>query len=740
MIPQSHGGLSSSSSIPSTSHHFSFLPSDGIDSFSHHSFTRSFHEPSRPSSASSTISYGGNPCIQPGIPFQSPSVPSKSSRATTLLSPRQPISMVGKHYRSPSSVSKLPSTLARVKLKKELKEAVNRRKESLEACEIEANQRQYVVHKMLVTGLLPEPREDELPKVIPCLLPVELVEGARITPSSFTRYEMPPPEPRSTMETKREAIVSTEGAELWREEEKWRRGTEHRSHSDEPRRISWMKSEGTQTEAQLRESPIRLRRYDDERDSREREREVRHEREMNNDEERRRKTDNLIDATRRYFEEYDRQLREMGSRVRSSTARKHLNLSNDDDALSRETRRIQILDELDRKRRERYRLYGDDIYNGRRGHYGSVPRMRHLSPRSIGDYTHREGESFRGYNSSYPYQYGSLPRNIERGFGREGRGGGGPHIQVDYEEAFGSRPNPLPTSRSLYDLYGDDSMVYDDITRTSNIPSHSLRRSLGYLDQMGIDSDRLLLSTPYESTGQSTDMISQYANYLSRQFGDSTIGRSSFDPSSTLPIGRSSFDPTLPPVNISTSSIPLQREVYDPSLSQQYYSSSSIPPVNPSNPIYSQYTPYSTLPPQSIPSSLPPSMAPISDPYSSSHVYSRSESNYGARPSYHSLDYGNLHRELAPPQTWTTGESMERSSAPYPSTYAVPPSHYTYVPPSLGHGYSQPLIESSYLGPSSLGATNPNRSWSNGNLNGEEDMLSRVYQSAGRRRAQGNTF
>ncbi|GMR47913.1 hypothetical protein PMAYCL1PPCAC_18108 [Pristionchus mayeri] len=666
-----------SSSAPS-SHLFSLPPQSEPFTRPSSALNRSLYDLSRPSSASSTLSYGVA-SIQAGCPFQSSSFPSKP-RGVSLPSPRQPISMVGKHYKSPS-LSKLPSTLARVKLKKELKEAVNRRRESLEATEIEANQRQYVVHKMLVTGLLPEPREDELPKVIPCLLPVELVEGARVTPTAFPRYESTPSEP---IHSKREAAVSTEGAALWREEKR----KEPRSLSDEPRRIHSMKTEGTQTEAPLRESPLRLMRYEDERESRERQREVRHEREMMETEERRRKTDDLIDATRRYFEEYDRQLREIGERGRTSAARKHLNLSSEDDALARETRRLQILEELDRKRRERERLFGEE-YGRRRDHYGSLPRMdRNRSPRSRGDYTLRE-------NDPLPhYQYGSLPRNLERF-------GGGPQIQVDYEQAFGSGPSHFPTSRSLYDLYGEDPLVYDDITRTSNVPIRG--RSLGYLDQLGVDSDRLLLSAPYEPHRQSTDMISQYANYLSRQFGDSTLGGSSFD------------HPTLPPP--APLSIPPQREMMvDPPFSDPYY---------PSLPLYPPpSTPYTSSSRQPLPSHLPPAMAPLSDPYSTSHVYSRSESNYGARPSFHSLDYGNLHRQVIPPQTWTSGGAVQRTSAAYP-------------PSSLTHGYSQPLLESSYLGGSSLSRpTEGNRSWSNGNL--PDDALSRVYHSAGRRRAQEN--
>lgn len=80
---------------------------------------------------------------------------------------------------------KIPFTLARVLLKQQLKEALKKRLEKLEASEIEANQRQYVVHRMLISGLLPDRLSSEcdtVPKVVKCSLPPELVEGVRITP------------------------------------------------------------------------------------------------------------------------------------------------------------------------------------------------------------------------------------------------------------------------------------------------------------------------------------------------------------------------------------------------------------------------------------------------------------------------------------------------------------------------------------------------------------------------------
>ncbi|VDM67969.1 unnamed protein product, partial [Strongylus vulgaris] len=130
-------------------------------------------EYSRPSSAASGTSFARSidPAIIPGASFQ------PTAKPKTAL--RHPVSFAKS---KPSHAPKIPNTLARVLLKKELKEALSRRREALEACEIEANQRQYIVHKMLVTGLLPEAREDDTPNVIHCLLPMELISGARVIP------------------------------------------------------------------------------------------------------------------------------------------------------------------------------------------------------------------------------------------------------------------------------------------------------------------------------------------------------------------------------------------------------------------------------------------------------------------------------------------------------------------------------------------------------------------------------
>jgi len=72
----------------------------------------------------------------------------------------------------------MPVTLARVLLKQELREALIRRSQQLEACEIEANQRQYTIHRQMLTGVGPRSVGYECaPDRVKCALPREMTEG-----------------------------------------------------------------------------------------------------------------------------------------------------------------------------------------------------------------------------------------------------------------------------------------------------------------------------------------------------------------------------------------------------------------------------------------------------------------------------------------------------------------------------------------------------------------------------------
>ncbi|ETN69913.1 C2 domain protein, partial [Necator americanus] len=682
---------------------------------------------SRPPSASSGTSLARSidPAIIPGASFQT------TAKPKTAL--RQPVSFI---KTKPAHTPKIPNTLARVLLKKELKEALSRRREALEACEIEANQRQYIVHKMLVTGLLPEAREDDTPRVIPCLLPMELISGARVIPkptvsvatqksefdsrfpitssSSHLQYK-----PHFTSSTTAPSVAPVPATRLHSLP-----STSLRAQLDAERKPHFKdfslgaKSVETQTEqpSTAVDYAVCSRSKFSDRISQQRSRSNANV-----------QTNDLLEATKKYFEDYDRQLNELTEKAKRAHRRQFE--FHDDDPLSRETRRLQLMDELAR-RRERmfanmdlpsekmpYRAYHSQLaldssdYSSIVPHYGSLPRIDYpsrsrRSPLSR-DFTVREPAT-----SSYAYNYGSLPRNYERCLGQQF----GP-IQVDYEQSFGARPTAGAASRSMFNLHSDN--IIDPRYR---LPPGSIR-SMNYLDQTGIDrTDPLAYATPYlqgraypsDTTNLSTsqplgsqqgDMISRYATYLNNQFQTGLL--SQVDPTRNL---------------MSMPSTPAYR--YE------------LPPADP----YMAPLPSLTL-------SEPAAAGPIPT-YEAPQVYSRSENNYGARPPSYPLDYGNMYRQrllrTTPPEL-----PVDDPYAPMP-TVAAP---YVHTFPQQTASYYQPQYQlpsrSSY--PPALSSNVPTgyvgkpaaRTWS-GNIvpsaydarYPREDALSRMYATVGRRRPQ----
>lgn len=532
----------------------------------------------------------------------------------------------------------MPNTLARVLLKKELKEALTRRKETLEACEIEANQRQYVVHRMLVTGLLPEGREDDTPNVIPCLLPVELIDGARVIPKKTctvatqksdddTRpvYDSQPPKP--PLHARSSIGVQIDAPPLDRNRGYSMPST---SLSQQLRGLSTYKqSTETQTDATTlpfyKETPLDRERIA---------RLTRHDATA--------QTTDLLEATRKYFEDYDRKLKELGARAKRHHHKHHYHFHDDDDSLSREQRRHELSDELARRRE---RLWSSDIYEGAPDayHYGSLPRMErpNAAPR---DFTVRENV----YNPT-PSNYASLPRNYERMMGPAPL----EPIQIEYEQSFGGRPSYQPSygasqpmqTRSLLDL----NTGYTPYTTYNNMgePATTYRgKSLNYLDQLddprraapwesyqdGRRYPTTSLSYPHgrpyaqDTTNLSyaghRDLLSQYATYLQREYQPTLLAA---EPRTTLP----------------------PRRPYDAPLSDPYRFSDPAPRMTSRFEGYlHDDRGYGTLPAAMAPIQTRYD-APLSDSYATPAdfaVYSRSEENYGSRPPAYSLDYGNLQR------------------------------------------------------------------------------------------------
>lgn len=93
-----------------------------------------------------------------------------------------PGATASKQHPQPPKVS---DTMSQLMFRKELREVLAERRKSFETTEIEADHRQYVINRMLSSGLMPEhrlPELDDIPRVVKCGLPAEIVDGARVVP------------------------------------------------------------------------------------------------------------------------------------------------------------------------------------------------------------------------------------------------------------------------------------------------------------------------------------------------------------------------------------------------------------------------------------------------------------------------------------------------------------------------------------------------------------------------------
>lgn len=518
--------------------------------------------------SSSRVAGAVDPTILPGAAIVNvrPKVP---IRQTTSAATGNRGSVLGS-----ASSTKMPSPLARVLLKKELKEVLERRRELLEACEIEANQRQYVVHRMLITGLLPEYRPadiDNIPNVIPCLLPIELISGAQVVPSeaasvvtSMTTTSVPdekvsvPCHVSSIQSDTQEIGVSTDdlAAEPRQKSVGIQSETSLTSHLTSSNGLHYHHTPSTSLRRQIEHDRNIVSHHVSQHQPHYRTAETqtngavhyeRHNRSPNSRQRRRTSSSNhfsssepnLLESTAKYFAEYDRQLREHGRRLRNRFA------FSDDDPVSRESKKQRLMDEL-AKRKERISSMVDlrstysnfptvhptSDYSSTVPHYGSLPRIdfpvvrsSRMSPR---DYSARS----RSRHDSLCY--GSLPRNYERYWDSSYGGESGYFQSAKQPRRHGSMP------RSMHDLsYSTD----DDLTDIRQRPLAA--HSANYLDtDMMYPSDDQAVSSymrpifndnmHYGETyatdrpqnarfkgsqcATNADMISHYANYLSNQF------------------------------------------------------------------------------------------------------------------------------------------------------------------------------------------------------------------------------
>uniref|UniRef100_A0A0N5AA03 CUPID domain-containing protein n=1 Tax=Syphacia muris TaxID=451379 RepID=A0A0N5AA03_9BILA len=522
----------------------------------------SYTDLTRPSSANSLLSNADShstidPAIIPGATITG--VKPRIRQTSSAVTGGRPAALLTQ----PTNY-KMPTTLARVLLKKELKEALEKRKESLEACEIEANQRQYVVRRMLVSGLLPESRPaeiDDIPNVIPCLLPIELISGANVIPTTSNasdvnnRYSSEKScytEPASSTSKTQNIAISTDkstplllraksiGVQVDNLE-----GSSGLSSPVSMHNFSLSQKDRIHCSTYNTASTPAITKYVST--------ETQTENSSGHDKRRNKagtfsstkkkggkkissSDTNLLETTAKYFAEYDRQLREHGRLMR------HRFTFADDDPIKRETKKQRLMDELAKRKEKMSSMidlntatdfppdHGVSDYSSTVPHYGSLPRLDYSS----------NVRPLR-YRDSYNY-YNSLPRNYERYYDMYD------YNCPDYNymqpsPASGMRPDLL--TRSLNDLRLDpEESIIDPRMRSSAAHSldylgHSaypyrdsryslpLRRPYPYSKRYASD-DINAQNLRYNDMepGSKPDIISQYANFLSNQFRSDQVEHS----------------------------------------------------------------------------------------------------------------------------------------------------------------------------------------------------------------------
>lgn len=309
----------------------------------------------------------------------------------------------------------------------------------------------------------------------------------------------------------------------------------------------------------------------------------------------------LLDATKRYFEEYDRRLR---NATDAFAHRRHLQFQDAQSAQEMEWKQEQVRRELERRKqkvasmidlralqqRQNYTsIGGDQAAQQQRltGRYGSLPRRGVQDQYSSSSYTRR------------PNYYGSLPRNFESNMLNDYYDGTNYPLTTNYQ----------PLNQYSRSTLGLDRPSYQQQLFDENLTSQ--RRPLSFDD----------LSTRQYTNEygpkQADDMLlSQYASYVNNQ-----INAAGFldDPYEVQKYELTpDYTPTQPPLQDLTT---FDRQQYMPSYVQ-------------SQPV----TPFM----QDIADPLPRQQQMTYDPLKSGdYVYSRREQNYGSRPAQPVGNYGN---------------------------------------------------------------------------------------------------
>lgn len=616
----------------------------------------------------SNFSYSIDPTIIPGEIFKITSKNSKSTRPTIMSINNNTDSQ----FSSGKKAENIPlnrtssETISQLMYKKELREALNTRRQSLEACEIEANHRQYMINRMLNSGLMPTHRSleiESIPSVTKCTLSRNLIKGAKIVPQ-FPKLNTLP-------------IKLTSDSYSFGTKQPFLKYNVQNYNLQQSIKISEnKKSVACQFDSTVNEKPItsiyslpltslkfqlkndNLKQYREQRDSK-----------TQTDKIAETQTDLPLDAisnnentqphmsfflkqgneySKQHFnkklqtqENYDKTLRKCMKRF----DKHRFEFTDSQNINDIENKRREVQYELDQRRNkissmidlrylqeepligysvQPYQISSSD-YASTVPHYGSLPRI---------DYPETSTRSRMSIINSKVknryLNYGSLPRNYERYLSG-----------ADFYKPSISNRFVVDGSSSLYNLNQLKNCTSDAGIRNSyNFPS----RSLNYLNQPTnylSPSARQKLFTSYKqqvpySLDTSTiptnyygeNMLSQYANYLNNQFllnqqqelypnfsEESPLNIKQPFQSDIIPIVDESFDYNLvPPLTRITNSEAL------PSPIISYSNMNSL----------SFYKDCQRTNQQNI-----------------GHVYSRNENNYGTRPiKYTPCDYGNyLHNK-----------------------------------------------------------------------------------------------
>ncbi|KAI6175357.1 hypothetical protein M3Y97_00680100 [Aphelenchoides bicaudatus] len=711
-----------------------------------------------------------DPAILPGAPFRT------AQPASIATVPKRP-GIIGT-ARSASVSPKLSDTMSQLLFKQELRQALSRRRHEQETVEIEANHREFLIRRMMNSGLIPPDCRrdiDSVPSVTKCDLPYELVAGARVVPADFyihqhkrqygTRQaysqqtsprhvdwtqgvlagpawtpsgQMPqtamPTGAYRQSPTRRSVACQYEHSTTPKQYEAYH-GSPLKVHYTPHERKAPKIDSSTQTmiasETQTDTAQVDLLRQESYHPTTYQSASTSYQPASGYQREERATSyvaPDLLDATRRYFETYDRRLKDT-----SDALLKHqrFQFSDATNPQEMEWKREQVRRELEHRKQkvasmidlrslQQQQRPWDNMpadYSTRlpasSQRYGSLPRRFNAAATDV--------YSLQDTSSRRTNLYGSLPRNFERGDLYDSTG-------------FYSLPQQqLPSAytrsaaqldRQYYPSYFDTTPVrrrpasYDDLTGRLAADNLTSR-------QFAADDYNAARRVDEYGTNVADDMLlSQYANYVNTQinaagFLDDPLltetnryaGQSYPSASqnylsgttypSTYPASAQAYIATYPGVATPDYTPPLSDYTYadrvfnaqsQPVASYITDYAGELPRVNiPNQSIYNQRS--ATYDPRLQPTydlSLPSGSATYDPRLSTTtgdYVYSRRENNYGSRPAQPIGNYGNFAYQTMRAgnpnlnayqqrSTWNTLPASYITNPQWESTQRLPTSLY----------------------------------------------------------------